>query len=287
MTKPPARATVSATAPRDLQAVPLWMHAAFPVAGVVSIVSLVGIFSTNFYARETANWQAQAIGQDWADLLIAVPWLVSAGAFAARGSRRASLVLAAGLLYIFYEFVIYGFALHFNVLFLPYCAVLGACFFSLSALGLHYARERVDHWYSPETPVRVPGVVLLGVGVSFAFAWLSEVVTALVSGTIPASIADAGTVTNPVFLIDLSVVLPAHLIAGVSILRRRPMGLWLAPILLGFDVLMALSLAAMMWIVGQRGQPTSQAVAFAMLGLALVSGLTLGRLLRGLGSTAE
>jgi hypothetical protein len=88
-------------------------------------------------------------------------------------------------------------------------------------------------------------------------------------------------------VIDLSIVLPAHLLAGISLLRRRQFGLVLAPILLGFDVLMALSIAAMMWVMKQRGLEANHAVAAAMLGIGLVSGLALVRLLRGLRSAHE
>ncbi|HEY0468245.1 MAG TPA: hypothetical protein VGC79_28805 [Polyangiaceae bacterium] len=264
-------------APRSVLAV-------FPLAGLLAVVSSIGILSTSVYARETANWRGQAIAQDWVDLLLTVPWLTSAAVLASRGSRRGSLLLAAGLLYTFYEFVIYGFALHFNALFLPYCAILGVCFFALIGLGIRYVQEDVGRWYPPATPVRFAGVTLLAVGLLFAFAWLAEILPALVSGELPASVAEAGTVTNPVYLIDLSIVLPAHLLAGRSLLRRRTLGLVLAPILLGFDVLMALSLAAMMGIMAERGLPSSLAAAAGMLGLAVISGLSLWLLLRGVRS---
>ena len=258
------------------------MLAVFPLAVLLVFVSLVGILSTSVYAQETSNWQAQAVGQDWADLLLAVPWLTITGVLACRGSRRGSFLLASGLLYTFYEFVIYGFALHFNALFLPYCAVLGVCFFALAGIGLHFAQQDVGSWYSPVARVRLAGAMLLAIGTSFALAWLAEILPALVSGAPPASVVAAGTQTNPVYLIDLSIVLPAHLLAGVSILRRRTLGLVLAPILLGFDVLMALSIAGMMWVMKQRGLEASQAVAIAMLGIAVLSGLGMQRLLRGL-----
>lgn len=257
------------------------------LAFLVALVSLVGIFGNNVYALETANWKGQAVGQDWADLLIAVPWLATTGTLAWRGSWRGSLMLASGLLYTFYEFVIYGLELHFNSLFLPYCAVLGICFFALARIAVLHARADVRGWDSRAAPVRFAATMLFAVGVSFALIWLAEIVPALINGTTPPSVVEAGTPTNAVYVIDLSIVLPAHLIAGISLLKRRHLGFVLGPILLGFDVLMALSIAGMMWVMKQRGLETNQVVATAMLAVATACGLALVRQLRGLQADGE
>src|SRR5262252_1287924 len=98
--------------------------AAYPLAALVVLASIGGLLVDDVYARESANWAAQGVGQDWVDLVVAVPWLVLSGIFAQRGSRAALLLLAGGLVYTLYEFVIYALALHFNALFLVYCAVL-------------------------------------------------------------------------------------------------------------------------------------------------------------------
>ncbi|MGE0867093.1 MAG: hypothetical protein AB7P03_00925 [Kofleriaceae bacterium] len=45
----------------------------FAVAGLLAAASLAGIVVPSSYARETANWQIQAIAQDWFDLVIATP----------------------------------------------------------------------------------------------------------------------------------------------------------------------------------------------------------------------
>jgi hypothetical protein len=66
--------------PRETrQRVLLPIVAALPLAALVAFVSLVGILSPSIYARETPNWAAQAVGQDWVDLLFAVPWLSITG----------------------------------------------------------------------------------------------------------------------------------------------------------------------------------------------------------------
>src|SRR6187402_3293188 len=66
---------------------------------LIACISMVGAARPGIYARETPNWAAQAVGQDWMDLLVAVPWLTITARASARGSRRGLLLLAAGLAY--------------------------------------------------------------------------------------------------------------------------------------------------------------------------------------------
>ena len=87
------------------------------MAVLLAAISLGGLLSSA-YARETPAWAAQAIGQDWFDVLIAAPWIAICGAAARRGSYRWGVLLAGGYGYVVYELLIYAFAVHFNVLFL-------------------------------------------------------------------------------------------------------------------------------------------------------------------------
>ncbi len=272
--------------PREVghRRVPFSILAAMPLATLVAFVSLVGVLSPSIYARETPNWAAQAVGQDWVDLLLAVPWLAISGVLALRGSRRALFVLAGGMLYTFYEFVIYGFAVHFNALFIAYCATLGVTFFALSGLAIRFAGEDVSRWFRASVPVRTTGAFLIGVALLFTMLWLGEIVPALVHGTTPLSVSEAGAPTNPVYVMDLSIILPLHAIAGIALLQRRTLGYVLAPILLSFGVIMALSIAGMMLVMRQRGIDASGFVAAAMVLVAAASAAILALVLRGIRS---
>jgi len=234
------------------------------------------------YARETPNWAAQAIGQDWVDLLFGVPWLVITAAGSLRGSRGARLLLAGGLLYTLYELVIYAFAVHFNALFLVYCASLGLSLMCFVTVFSALAQEDVRSWFAEQVPVRAPGLFLILVGVAFAVLWLGEIVPALVHGTIPRTIVEAGVPTNPVHVIDLSAVLPAHVASGVLILRRHRLGYAAAPVVLAFGVLMALSISGMMVVMYLRGVESSLTVSVPMAILSVTTAGILTLMLRTL-----
>ncbi|HXI55738.1 MAG TPA: hypothetical protein VNO55_06750 [Polyangia bacterium] len=256
--------------------------AAFPLALLVAVASLGGIFSAATYARETANWAAQGIGQDYFDLFVAVPWLAISAGLALRGSRRALFLLAAGYLYTIYEFVIYAFAVHFNALFLVYCATLGLAVFALAGITALLVRRDAARWYAPVIPRRTAGIFLVAVGVLFGAAWLGEILAAIAHGTAPRSVLEAGAATNPVHVLDLAVILPLHLVAGVALLRRRQVGHLLAPVLLAFGVLMAGSIVALMFVMRRRGFEVSGAVLGGMAAVATASAVVLVLLVRRL-----
>jgi hypothetical protein len=259
-------------------------RASLPLAALLAAMSLAGLSFPSLYARESASWTAQAVGQDWVDVSLAVPWLVVAGLAARRGSRRALLLLGGSLAYTVYELVIYAFAVRFNALFLVYCATLGLALFSLCALCADLLRDDPRSWYGAAAPVRAAGGFLIAVGVVFALLWLAEVVPALARGSLPPSVAEADLPTNPVHVLDLAFVLPAHVLVGVWLLRGRSLAYALAPILLGFDALMAASIAGMMIVMGLRGLTASPAVAAALAAVSAASAVLLARVLRRLGT---
>ncbi|WP_306513997.1 hypothetical protein [Janibacter hoylei] len=87
----------------------------------------------------------------------------------------------------------------------------------------------------------------------FAALWLSELIPAAVSGEVLASVVDAGLWVNPVHVIDLALLLPAMVLAGVLALRRRPLGLLLVGPLLVFSALMGMSIVAAMVLMTLEG----------------------------------
>ena len=156
---------------------PFFIVASFAVALLMTVASLGGILLPATYSQESVNWAAQAVGQDWVDLLIAVPWLAITATLVLNGSRRSLFLLAGGLLYTLYEFI-YGLAVHFNSLFLVYCAVLGLAFFAL--MGVAIRLERDDQPRSQASaPAKTAGTFLLVIAMLFGALWLSDIVPAL------------------------------------------------------------------------------------------------------------
>ena len=249
--------------------------AAGPLALLLAAVSLGGLLSPA-YARETPAWTAQAIGQDWFDLVMAVPWIAVSGWCARSGSYRWRVLLAGAYAYTVYEMLIYAFAVHFNALFLVYCATLGLAGFALAALAIEM-RGSAD--VVGARGAHFAGGWLIVVGAAFGIMWLAEDVPAMLCNTPSTTLVETGLFTNPVHVIDFAFVLPLHVVAGVWIWQRRKAGELLAPIVLAFGVLMSASIAGMMIVMHVIGAEAAAPVAIAMLVVAAVSAGVLARVL--------
>ncbi len=243
----------------------------FSLAAVVVAASLGGVLLPSTYARETPSWRAQGIGQDWFDLLVLAPALVASGTRALGGSRTARMVLGGALVYALYSFALYAFAVHFNALFLVYCVGLGISFFTLAGLLAAVLREEPQTWLDDDAPVRIAGGFLVGVGSLFAALWLSEIVPALARGTVPVNLAEAGLVTNPVHVLDLSLVIPAVVASGASLARRRRLGCALGPMMLAFNAFMLLAIVAKLFSMRASGVPSDLGPALALGAIAAAS----------------
>lgn len=249
--------------------------AAWPVALLLAAVSLGGLL-TDAYAREQPAWLDQAVGQDWFDLVIAAPWIAIC-AVGARTSRSWRVLLAGAYAYTVYEMLIYAFAVHFNALFLAYCATLGLAAFGLIAL---LGELRADPPAIDRRGARLGGGFLVALGAVFALMWLAEDLPAVLHAAQPPSLVETGLFTNPVHAIDLSFVLPAHVVTGALLWRRRDAGLLYGPVVLAFGVMMAASIGGMMVAIALRGGEAAIPVIDAMVLVTVASAGVLARLLR-------
>jgi hypothetical protein len=246
------------------------------VALLLAVISIGGVVIPSAYARESPNWATQAIAQDWFDLVFAAPALLLAALWTARGSRLGQLALGGLLLFAIYTLLIYAFAVHLNTLFLVYCAALGLGVYSLIALARALDPEEVAGWFDRRMPRRAAGGFLVGVGVVFGALWLSQLIPAALTGREPAELAETGLLTNPVHVIDLSFILPLHILAGVWLWRRRPLGYVLAPIVLVFAAFMAASIGFLMLVMEARGISSGATVVAGFMIALAVSTLGFG-----------
>lgn len=252
---------------------PRWLVAGTSILAVlVAIASVAGIWEPTIYAKETASWGAQGFGQDVVDLLVIVPVLLGCTWGVARGSRGALLILSGVLIYVIYSFTLYAFAMHFNALFLIYCATLGVAFYSLVDVGIYLRMQDGKEWFAlTQRRTRIAGWFLVAIAALFYALWLSSVIPALIDGQPPAALIEAGLITNPVHILDLSIVLPALAISGVITLARRPAGYLLAPTMLAFNTAMTLAIIGMNISMWGHGVAIEPVVVVVMVLVAVAS----------------
>jgi hypothetical protein len=255
-----------------------WLWLSVPIVVLALFASLAGTFAKETYARETPNWQGQAVGQDIANL-VAYVVLAALAVVAARGSTRAYLVWLGLVVFSSYSFAIYSFALHYGRFFLVYVAVFGLSVYALIGGMSALHPPRIKALFAPSAPVRPTAILLIVIGSIFYLLWLSEVVPTIGSGDAPKALRDAGLLTNPVHVLDMGVLLPGAILTGVLLLRRNAWGFALAPPLLVCFIFLGVGIVAAMFVLRGRGEAAPMGVAAAVSVLTLIEAATLARFL--------
>lgn len=224
-----------------------WTHGlAVLVATLMVVASGIGLVWDEIY-RDNALVSAGWRGSDLVTLVVAVPLLLAAARASRRGGRRSRLVTLGMLLYAFYGYAFYLFGAAFNGLFLVYVAIV-----TLSGTGLLLGLMDLDPTPFRDRALTMGGapmvaVFLIGVGTLLAVFWIALSVNYLVTGRPPAMVVATGHPTNVTGALDLSLVVPLALVAGLWLWRRRPWGYALAVVwtVKGAVYMLALSAATL------------------------------------------
>jgi hypothetical protein len=214
-----------------------FLYFTLPIVLLILLCSGIGILKPDFYKRETADWLAQCVGQDFSNVFFVVPILLITSFLSAKGSRVARIIWAGTIITNIYSYMIYCFAVHFNGLFHFYCIILGLSVYSfLFFCAKHFHLDFKD-WFEQKVPVKAVGVFLLAIAAAFYFLWLSQSLPAAITGGVPAAVTSEALLTNPVHVLDYSFFLPLIVIAGVLLIRENRLGYFLAPMMLVFGLI--------------------------------------------------
>jgi hypothetical protein len=254
----------------------------YSLAAVLAVTSLGGLLLPEAYANETPSWAAQGMGQDFVDLVFVFPLLLLSAYQTQKGQKVFRFLLGGTLVYLVYSYVLYGFCMHFNRLFFLYCAGLGLSVYALVLYGAEFQTTKVEAWFNQKKSTQLPASYFLVTTLVFYFLWLSEDVPALLSGTAPKSLAVAGLITNPIHVLDLSIVLPAMALASFQLLRKKPFGYFFFPVMMVFSIIMGAAIGGMTVAMKLKGVTGDLTVAYVFGVGILFNSAVLGLFLRGM-----
>jgi hypothetical protein len=186
------------------------------VAALLTISSVVGlIFGQRGLYRPDPGTLPTFIGQDAITLLVGLPLLLGSMWLTSRGSLRDLLVWLGALVYVAYSYAHYLISPEFNVLYLGYIVIVSVSGYCLLYLLLGIDAPAVRSQFSSGTPVRLVGGFLALMPSLMTFKWVSGIVLALSTDTLPAA-KDLG-----VWPMDLVVAFPAMFWGGMWLWRRQ------------------------------------------------------------------
>ena len=223
------------------------------IALLVAVTAIAGIYWPATYARETHSSAGGGLASDIVDLLLVVPVLLISGILGYRGSLPARLVWLGALGYLLYNFVIYAFGVHFNALFLVYCATLGLCFYAAVFCVRFIPIEQIAQTYGPRAPRKTIAIVFLVLAITTAYPDVRDDIAAILAGRVPQDIIDANQSVNFIHVLDLAFLLPALCITAVLLFRRKAAAYALAPVFLTLLAIMSMELVSILTVMGRKG----------------------------------
>jgi len=191
----------------------------------------VEMFGRGIYQYDSLLVGAAFRGTDAVTLLVSLPLLVVFYLLARRGSQNAPIAMTGVLFYFLYNSASMTFAAAFNSLFLVYTALFSASFFAvvaaLTSLDAGALAKRVQSGF----PHRGMAIFLFVAGLGTLLLWTSELIAPILTGTAPEIIGPYTTLFT--HGVDLAVVVPTVILAGILLLQRKPLGYLLAaPVLI-------------------------------------------------------
>lgn len=251
-----------------------------PLSFLVMIVSYCGIFVEDTYMREVKYYAVQGIGQDIINLFFVVPLLII-NSIRYTKSKSAALIWSGIILYLVYTYAIYCFSMHFNFLFLAYCMILGLSFYSFMYFVFSKMQE-VKIEIQNFSVIKTTSAFLIILSILFYFLWLSEIIPAVIKNEIPRSVIENGILTNPVHVLDISILLPAFIITAIKLMKKKEIGFLLAPSMLIFAGLMSFALMSMVIAMYLNNLNADLFIATIFVLIALISGILLRSYLRNI-----
>jgi hypothetical protein len=193
------------------------------VAGLMVAQSVLGLVIEGLYPEET--WAVAALrGNDLVTLALVSPALAAAVALTRWRPSTASVTVWLGLLfYGVYNYAYYAFGAAFSDVFLLHVGALSLSVIALLLLGSSLDVPAVATGVAGGPRARVVAVFTALVGAALLLAWGGLSIRFAATGQLPDDVMPPSAI-HLVYAIDMSLLAPAFLVAGVLLWRRTAWG---------------------------------------------------------------
>lgn len=201
---------------------------AYLISGIIALIMCVASVAGILYGSDIypASQVSNNVGTDVLNLVVGLPILLGSMWFARHGNLIGLLIWPGALFYILYVYTFYILGVPFNILFLPYIALVTLSAYTIIGLVASINGEAVRLRLSGKVPTRTTGGMFILIAVLFMAVDMFLIVTAIVSNASVSSTSYASWVT------DFTIQLPALLVVGILLWRHEALGYVAAPGLL-------------------------------------------------------
>lgn len=187
----------------------------------------VVILGQGLYRYDTVSTAAQEQATDFVTLVVGLPLLAVATWLTMRGSLRGRLLLTGTLGYFLYTYMSMAFLTAYNQLFLVYVLLFSLSLFAFILSMLSFDLADLPQHFAATLPRRSIAGLLFASGAFLLLAWLGRIVPPLLQGQIPA-LENATTLV--IQAMDLGLITPLCILAGILLLRQSAWGYLLASV---------------------------------------------------------
>lgn len=200
------------------------------IAILAAFTSIGGLFLPNMY-RDNSFVKTTWLGNDAVTLFIAIPILIAALVYSAKGSSKGQLIWMGMLDYMLYNYAFYLFGAAFNVFFLLYAALLAFSIFALIFGLTNLDVNRISQQFRKDAPVKWIGGYFIFVASGLGLVYLIQSIIFIATGNVPAIVTISDHPTNVVFALDLTLLIPWLILGAFWLMKRQPWGYVIAGIL--------------------------------------------------------
>jgi hypothetical protein len=229
----------------------------------------VTINGHGLYYYDTVSSAAQMQGNDIIALVVGLPLLVISTLMAFRGSLRGRLLLTGTMGFFLYTYMSMSMLTAYNALFLVYVALFTMSLYAFILCMLTFDLDELPRHFSERLPRGWIAGVLFAVGGFLSLAWIGRVVPELLHPEIPAALEN--TTTRVIQAMDLALIAPLAILAGILLLRRSAWGYLLSSVAILKGLTMALAVSTMAINMALKGVPDSTAIMVPFLILTLMN----------------
>ena len=203
---------------------------------------VVEMFGRGLYQNDTVFSATLFKGADAVLLFVGLPLLAAAFMRYRAGSLKGGFLLAGILMYFLYMGASLTFGAAFNRMFLVYTGLFSASLFALIVALNAIDARMLPGLVSPGLPHRGTAIFLFIAGLGTLMLWLSELIGPILEGGVSENLGPYTTMFT--HGLDSATITPACVLAGITLLKRKPLGYLLTPPLLILCILNGLNVLA-------------------------------------------
>lgn len=203
----------------------------------------VTIVGEGLYKNDSISVVAQGKASDLVTLALGVPFLLISLFFANKSSFRGRLLLTGTLGYFLYTYISYSFLWTYNPLFIVYVMLMSASLFAFILCMCSFDLKNISSYFKEKLPVKFLGGFQIFLAFVIGMLWLGKIAPTIFSGAVPIGLEHYTTLV--IQAMDLGFVVPAAVLSGILLIKRKPLGYLLSSVIIIKGITMLTSITTM------------------------------------------